>query len=115
MALIYKIVDEQAWIEAERAGVFHGAPIDHADGFIHFSAANQLRETAMKHFFGRDNLILVAVEAEALGEALKWEISRGGAPFPHLYGPLLLSKIAFAAPLPLDSTGVHRFPETIPC
>ena len=115
MALIYKIVDAEAWAAARQAGVFRGAPVDHADGFIHFSAANQLRETAARHFAGKTGLMLVAVEAEALGEALKWEVSRGGILFPHLYAPLALSAVVSAGPLPLGEDGRHHFPDTIPC
>jgi uncharacterized protein (DUF952 family) len=86
--LVYKIVDRAAWARALTTGVFDGAPVDLADGYIHFSAAGQLRETARKHFAGQGNLLLVAFESDALGPALRWEVSRGGALFPHLYGSL---------------------------
>ncbi len=93
MSLIYKIVDESAWKTAEAAGVFYGAEIDLADGFIHFSSAEQLAETAAKHFAGRTDLLLVEVESAVLGIDLKWEPSRGGALFPHLYGELPLCQV----------------------
>lgn len=108
--IIYKICPVDLWREAEAAGVFDGAPIDRADGFIHFSTADQVTETAAKHFAGQRDLVLVAVDAERLGPALKYEVSRGGALFPHLYGPLPLSAVAWVKPLPLDAAGVHEFP-----
>jgi len=111
VALVYKICPRQMWAEAEAAGVFAGAPVDVADGFIHFSTAEQVRETAEKHFTGQDDLVLVAVEAAVLGEALRWEPSRGGALFPHLYGPLALSAVRSVVPLPLGADGRHQFPD----
>lgn len=108
--MIYKICPAALWREAEREGAFRGAPIDLADGYIHFSTAGQAEETAAKHFAGQDDLLLVAIEAEKLGAALKWEQSRGGALFPHLYGTLALGAIAWAKPLPLGSDGRHAFP-----
>jgi uncharacterized protein (DUF952 family) len=113
MSLIYKISPESDWRAAEAAGVYTGAPVDLADGFIHFSAADQLRETAAKHFHGQADLLLIAVETEALGEALKWEPSRGGALFPHLYAELTMSAVVWVKPLPLGADGVHRFPEEV--
>lgn len=110
MALVYKICPETLWNEAERDGVFRGAPVDHADGFIHFSTAEQARETAAKHFAGAADLVLVAVEVGPLGPALKWEPSRGGALFPHLYGDLPLAVVQWVKPLPLGPDGQHRFP-----
>src|SRR4051812_48018728 len=86
VATIYKICPESEWRAAEREGVYGGAPIDTQDGFIHFSTAAQVRETAAKHFSGAAGLMLLAVDGSALGDALKWEVSRGGALFPHLYG-----------------------------
>ena len=88
MTLIYKIVPEDLWRNAERDGVFAGAPVDLADGFIHFSTAAQTQETADKHFAGQANLLLVAIESTDLGAGLRWEPSRGGQLFPHLYGPI---------------------------
>lgn len=110
MPSIYKIVPASLWRKAERDGVFRGAPVDIADGFIHFSTATQVEETAANHFSGQHDLLLVRVEAERLGDALKWEPSRGGALFPHLYAELSLSDIADVAPLPLEPGGRHRFP-----
>jgi uncharacterized protein (DUF952 family) len=107
---IYKICDAAAWRSAECVGEFTGAPVDLADGYIHFSAADQAEETAAKHFAGRPDLVLVAVAAEALGPALKWEPSRGGALFPHLYGRLPLHAVRWAKPLPLSPDGRHAFP-----
>lgn len=110
---IYKIAPEGLWREAERAGVFAGAPVDLTDGFIHFSTAAQLKETAARHFAGQTGLVLVAVDAEALGSALRYEPSRGGALFPHLYGTLPMSAVRSVKPLPLGSGG-HVFPELQP-
>ncbi|MBI1621036.1 DUF952 domain-containing protein [Aquamicrobium zhengzhouense] len=109
--LIYKIAPETMWREAEAAGVFSGAPVDIADGFIHFSTAEQVRETAAKHFSGQTDLLLIAVDADSFGEALKWEVSRRGALFPHLYAPLDPASAAWVKPLPLDDQGSHVFPE----
>lgn len=110
-ATVYKIAGRDAWAEAEAAGVFLGAPVDLADGFIHFSAADQVAETAARHFAGLSDLLLVAVDAARLGDALVWEPSRGGALFPHLYGPLPLSAVLWAKPLPVGPDGRHQFPE----
>lgn len=87
MALIYKIVSRQAWQDAVSEGVFNGAPVDLADGFIHFSTAEQVMETAARHFAGQTGLMLVEVPADALGDALKWEPSRGGGHFPTSMRP----------------------------
>jgi len=80
MITIYKICPAALWAQAERDGAFRGAPVDLADGYIHFSTADQVEETARKHFAGQSHLLLVSVEAEALGDALKWEPSRGPCP-----------------------------------
>jgi uncharacterized protein (DUF952 family) len=112
--LIYKICPERLWREAERAGRFDGAPVDRADGFIHFSAPDQVRETAARHFSGLADLLLVGVETGSLGAALRWEPSRGGGLFPHLYGPLPLAAVTSVHPLPLDRGGRHVFPAGIP-
>jgi uncharacterized protein (DUF952 family) len=113
VTLIYKICPAPLWREAEAAGRFDGAPVDVADGYIHFSTAAQAPETAAKHFSGQDNLLLVTVDAAALGESLRYEPSRGGALFPHLYGPLPLSAVRTVAPLPLGPGGNHIFPSSI--
>jgi uncharacterized protein (DUF952 family) len=107
---IYKICPEDLWREAEAAGTFNGAPIDLTDGFIHFSTAEQTPETAAKHFAGQAGLLLVAVDAEKLGPALRYEVSRGGALFPHLYAPLDLAAVRWVKPLPLGPSGKHAFP-----
>ena len=111
--LIYKILTGPQWVALERDGEMDGAPVDLADGFVHFSAAGQVVETAAKHFAGQAGLMLLAVEADGLGEALKWEVSRGGALFPHLYGPLRLADVVWARPLALGPDGTHRFPEGV--
>jgi uncharacterized protein (DUF952 family) len=108
--MIYKICDAAAWRAAEGVGEFTGAPVDLADGFIHFSAGDQVEETAAKHFAGRRDLVLVAVAADAVGPALKWEPSRGGALFPHLYGKLPLRAVRWTRPLRLGPDGRHVFP-----
>ena len=112
--LIYKILSRDAWRAAEAAGVFAGAPVDLADGYIHFSTAEQARETAAKHFAGQADLLLVAIEADSLGAQLKWEVSRGGALFPHLYAPLPTGLALWARPLPLDAGGRHDFTGLLP-
>jgi uncharacterized protein (DUF952 family) len=91
--------------------VFHGAAVDARDGFIHFSTATQARETAAKHFAGAPDLMLIAVDAGLLGDALKWEVSRGGDLFPHLYGVLPLAAVLWTKPLPLGPDRCHVFPE----
>lgn len=88
MTRVYKILSRSAWDVAVRAGVFAGSPVDLADGYIHFSTAAQAQETAARHFAGQTGLVLAAFESAALGEALRWEPSRGGDLFPHLYGLL---------------------------
>jgi uncharacterized protein (DUF952 family) len=108
--LIYKILRADEWAILQETGETLGAPIDLADGFVHFSAAEQAAETAARHFAGVDGLMLLALEADALGEALKWEPSRGGALFPHLFRALRLNEVLWARPLPLVD-GRHQFPE----
>ena len=110
MTTIYKILPASLWDEAKSAGVFRGAPVDLADGYIHFSTAEQAAETAAKHFAGQHDLMLLHVDANGLGDALKWEPSRGGALFPHLYAELDLSHVSRADPLPLGADGRHVFP-----
>jgi uncharacterized protein (DUF952 family) len=109
--MIYKIVPQSLWAEAVTAGSFRGSPLDLADGFIHFSTAAQVRDTAAKHFAGVDDLVLVALDAGLLGTALEWEPSRGGALFPHLYAPLAVKLAAWATPLPIGADGAHAFPD----
>lgn len=113
--LIYKVLTGPQWAALERAGETAGAPVDLADGFVHFSTATQLGETLEKHFAGQSGLMLLSVEAEALGPALRWERSRGGALFPHLYRALRLSDVIATAPLELGSDGRHLLPEGLAC
>lgn len=113
MATIYKVLGRDEWERAVAQGVFEGSEVDRQDGFIHFSAAGQLRETVRRHFAGRQDLILAAVEAETLGPDLKWEKSRGGDLFPHLYAPLAIDRIHRAAHLPWQGEA-HDFPSDIP-
>ncbi len=108
--LIYKILRADEWAALRAQGETAGAPIDVADGYVHFSTAEQARGTAAKHFAGEEGLVLLALEADSLGEALKWEVSRGDALFPHLYAPLRLSDVLWHKPLPLGPDG-HLFPE----
>jgi len=110
MNLIYKICSAAEWREAEQTGAYRGSAADRADGFIHFSTATQAPETAAKWFAGQTGLVLVAVDGDALGAALKWEPSRGGALFPHLYGDLPLSAVRSVVALPLGADGRHVFP-----
>jgi uncharacterized protein (DUF952 family) len=99
---IYKILTRTEWELARRTGVFKGSVVDHKDGFIHFSSALQVRETAAQHFAGQSDLMLLTIDSGELGQALKWEASRGGDLFPHLYGPLDMKMVQRAEPLPLD-------------
>ena len=108
--LLFKICDRSAWDEAERAGVFNGAGADLRDGYIHFSTADQIVETAARHFAGQDDLVIVAVEADALGAGLVWEPSRGGALFPHLYAALPLTAVLWVKSLRRGVDGRHGFP-----
>lgn len=110
IAEIFKIMTSRQWAAFEATGVFAGAPIDLSDGYIHLSTATQARGTAAKHFAGQDGLILVAVDAASLGDALKYEVSRGGALFPHLYAKLAMRSVVWAKPMPLAAGG-HVFPE----
>ena len=109
MTLIFKIVASDEWQAAKSAGAFAGAAVDRADGYIHFSTAAQAPETAAKWFAGRRDLTLVAVDAESVGADLRWEPSRGGALFPHLYAPLRMSAVRWSRPLPLGPDGRHEF------
>jgi uncharacterized protein (DUF952 family) len=109
MPTIYKICAATLWRKSQRHGTFRGSEADLRDGFIHFSTAAQVAETAAKHFAGMADLLLMHVDAECLGPALKWEPSRGGALFPHLYGDLALAAVLRVEPLPL-ADGRHVFP-----
>jgi uncharacterized protein (DUF952 family) len=108
---IYKICPASAWREAERQGVYGGSADDVRDGFIHFSTASQVAETAKKFFFGQTGLFLIAVDADALGDALRWEPSRNDELFPHLYGELDLGAVTGVLDLRARSDGNHDIPE----
>jgi uncharacterized protein (DUF952 family) len=111
VTIIYKICERASWEAAEADRFFAGSAVDQRDGFIHFSTAAQLAGTAAKHFAGLTDLILVAVDADALGGKLKWETSRGGELFPHLYAALPLSAVQWARPLPDEIAGQRPLPE----
>ncbi|WP_425099574.1 DUF952 domain-containing protein [Tropicibacter sp. S64] len=110
--LIYKILRADEWSALQARGETAGAPIDVADGYVHFSTAEQARETAAKHFAGAEGLHLLVYDTETIGEALVWEPSRGGQLFPHLYAPLRYDRIVRHMPLPLGPDG-HVFPDEI--
>jgi uncharacterized protein (DUF952 family) len=111
---IYKICPAAAWREAERQGVYRGSADDARDGFIHFSSGSQLAETAKKHFAGQTDLLLVEVDADALGERLRWERSRNDELFPHLFAELDLGAVTGVRDLRLRSDGTHDIPELAP-
>ncbi|WP_171231985.1 DUF952 domain-containing protein [Ruegeria sp. HKCCA4812] len=108
--LIYKIFRAEEWAALQDQGASDGAPIDVADGFVHFSTVEQAAETAAKHFAGVDGLVLLACDADAMGDDLKWEVSRGGALFPHLYRQIRMSDVVWSRPLPFDGTA-HQLPK----
>lgn len=114
MAKIYKICPASSWREAERIGIYRGSADDARDGFIHFSTASQLRETARKHFLGQRGLFLVEVDADMLGETLRWERSRNDELFPHLYAELDLAAVISVQNLHTRSDGVPDIPELAP-
>jgi uncharacterized protein (DUF952 family) len=111
---IYKICPASAWREAERQGIFRGSADDLRDGFIHFSTAPQVAGTARKHFAGQTGLFLIAIDTDALGDALRWEVSRGGELFPHLYGDLDLGHVTAVMDMRTRSDGTHDIPELAP-
>jgi uncharacterized protein (DUF952 family) len=108
---IYKICKASQWREAERQGSYRGSADDARDGFIHFSTAEQLAGTLQKHYFRQSGLFLIAVDGELLGDALRWEPSRDGALFPHLYGELDMGAVTAVMELHLRSDGGHDLPE----
>ncbi len=110
--LVYKIFRRSEWDALRAHGSTSGAPVDLVDGFIHLSTAAQVTGTAAKHFAGESDLVLVAVETDALGEDLRWEPSRGGELFPHLYRPMHLADVVWDKSLPLGAAG-HIFPEGV--
>ena len=114
MRRIYKICPASAWREAERQGVYRGSADDARDGFIHFSTKSQVAGTAAKHFAGQAGLLLIAVDADALGTALRWERARNDELFPHLYGDLDLGAVTDIYDMPALSDGTHDIPELLP-
>lgn len=111
--IIYKICSHQDWQHAIDTNIYHGSADDLRDGFIHFSTAEQVAVTAAKYFSKQTDLVLISFNAEQFGDALKWEPSRGGALFPHLYAALAPSSAQHVEPLPLDENGAHIFPPSI--
>jgi len=107
---VYKICTAREWAEAERLGHYAGGAVDARDGFIHFSNARQVAETVRRHFAGQSGLVLVTVDPARLPTGLKWEESRGGDLFPHLYGPLPIDAAVAVQPLPLGDDGTHVLP-----
>ena len=114
MSVIYKILTAAEWAAAQAAGRFDGSPVDLKDGYIHFSTAAQAQETARRHFHGVADLVVLAIDADTLGDALKWEPSRGGDLFPHLYGPLDPSLVIAVTKAPLDADGVPQLGDLAP-
>ncbi|CAN5262373.1 DUF952 domain-containing protein [soil metagenome] len=112
MPIVYKICSAEEWRGAEQAGVFAGSAADRRDGFIHLSAPHQVRETARRHFGDLDGLVLVALDAARLGPSLRWEASRGGDRFPHLYTSLAVDAALSVVPLPWNGSA-HEFPDGI--
>ena len=104
--IIYKVCSKVAWEEIRRLTFWNGSPHDLRDGFIHFSTASQLDGTVRKHYAGQTDLMLLAIDADTLGDALKWEPSRDGDLFPHLYGPLPISTVASAQDLAMSPDGM---------
>jgi uncharacterized protein (DUF952 family) len=111
---IYKISPASAWREAERQGVYRGSADDLRDGFVHFSTAAQVAETAKRHFSGQTGLFLIEVDADVLGDSLRWEPSRNDEMFPHLYGELDLGAVTAVLSLRARSDGTHEIPELTP-
>ena len=109
-AVAYKILTAGEWAAFRDTGSFAGAPVDLADGYIHLSGADTVVATAARHFAGRDDLVLVTVDLALLGDTVRWEVSRGGALFPHVYGALPVAAVVRGHSLPLDPDGRHRFP-----
>lgn len=105
----YKLVDRREWDAARATGAYEGSAVDRSDGYIHMSTTAQLAETARRHYAGRDGLMLVEVSTEPLGEPLRWEASRGGELFPHLYGPLPLSAVRSERALSVRDDGTMAF------
>jgi uncharacterized protein (DUF952 family) len=111
MPTIYKICSGAEWRAAKATGVYVGSAVDRRDGFIHFSTAAQVGETARRHFAQQEDLLLVAVDEDRLGTSLRYEAARGGSLFPHLYGTLDLAAVVWVKPLPLGPAGAHVLPD----
>jgi uncharacterized protein (DUF952 family) len=109
--MILKILRPSEWADFQQTSELHGSDVDISDGFIHLSTPAQVAETARKHFSGEDGLTLIAIDPEALGDALKWEPSRGGALFPHFYGVMKMPHILWAEPFPTGPDGKHVLPD----
>jgi len=110
LSVFYKILSAGEWQHFRREGVFAGSPVDLQDGFIHFSYADQLAETARRHFAGRTGLVLLAIRPDRLGPALRDEVSRGGALFPHLYATLSIDDVVWDRPIATDENGLPVLP-----
>jgi len=113
-ALIFHVCPAEAWEAAIVSGAYHGSADDTRDGYLHFSGGGQVRESVAKHRAGQTGLVMLVVDPDVLGDALRWELSRGGALFPHLYGPLPVDAPGQVTPLPLGDDGLHVFPPEIP-
>jgi len=109
--IAYKVLTAEQWAAFQAEGSFAGAPIDLADGYVHLSAAEQVTETVDKHFAGQNGLWIAAIDLAVLGAAVRWEVSRGGALFPHVYATLPMTAVLAATPLQRDATGAVRLPE----
>jgi uncharacterized protein (DUF952 family) len=109
--MIYHMCRADEWAEAVASGTYAGSSQDKADGFIHFSTAEQIVESARRHRAGQGGLLLLAIDTAMLGDRLKWEPSRAGALFPHVYGTISPAESAWVKPLPLGADGAHLFPE----
>lgn len=107
---LYKVLPAVIWRSAEEEGLFRGVGIDIQDGFIHLSSADQVVETVAKHFVDQDGLLLITIDGEKLGPALRWEPSRGDELFPHVYGVIPMDAVEKVDPLPLGEDGTHQFP-----
>ncbi len=113
VSFLYKIMSLQEWEKAQAQGIYAGSDVDQKDGFIHLSTGHQVRATAQKYFSAKADLVLVSIREESLDPSLKWETSRGGDLFPHIYGPLRLDAVRETVPLPLKN-GIHQFPAGLP-
>ena len=111
--IIYKILGRDDWARWRRDAEFAGSAVDVADGYIHLSTHVQVRETAARHFAGQEGLVLVEIDSDALGTALRWEPSRGGQLFPHHYGPMAFALVRLSWPLPWNGER-HLFPASVP-